>query len=140
MQRLPKGTGIARVNEHGRAWQVQGAANLSLWDVQEVQEAPKLLWLVLHGNHRLQGDRLTMYETRCGAVCGPKEIRRHINTKHPRVKLPSAQLASVHSLQRECGKVVSSTGKGAHKCFAACLLYTSPSPRDRTRSRMPSSA
>ena len=24
--------------------------------------------------------------------------------------------------------------------FYACLLYTSPSPRDRTRSRMPSSA
>ena len=24
--------------------------------------------------------------------------------------------------------------------YAACLLYTSPSPRDRTRSRMPSSA
>ena len=24
--------------------------------------------------------------------------------------------------------------------FLACLLYTSPSPRDRTRSRMPSSA
>ena len=24
--------------------------------------------------------------------------------------------------------------------FQACLLYTSPSPRDRTRSRMPSSA
>ena len=26
------------------------------------------------------------------------------------------------------------------KLFWACLLYTSPSPRDRTRSRMPSSA
>ena len=25
-------------------------------------------------------------------------------------------------------------------CFCPCLLYTSPSPRDRTRSRMPSSA
>ena len=25
-------------------------------------------------------------------------------------------------------------------CFKDCLLYTSPSPRDRTRSRMPSSA
>ena len=25
-------------------------------------------------------------------------------------------------------------------CFYTCLLYTSPSPRDRTRSRMPSSA
>ena len=24
--------------------------------------------------------------------------------------------------------------------FSGCLLYTSPSPRDRTRSRMPSSA
>ena len=26
------------------------------------------------------------------------------------------------------------------KCFMACLLYTSPSPRDRQKSRMPSSA
>ena len=25
-------------------------------------------------------------------------------------------------------------------CFSLCLLYTSPSPRDRQRSRMPSSA
>ena len=30
--------------------------------------------------------------------------------------------------------------KAAHKMLRACLLYTSPSPRDRTRSRMPSSA
>ena len=27
-----------------------------------------------------------------------------------------------------------------HDCREGCLLYTSPSPRDRTRSRMPSSA
>ena len=26
------------------------------------------------------------------------------------------------------------------ECITLCLLYTSPSPRDRTRSRMPSSA
>ena len=26
------------------------------------------------------------------------------------------------------------------KIYQSCLLYTSPSPRDRTRSRMPSSA
>ena len=31
-----------------------------------------------------------------------------------------------------------SVEKGAH--LTGCLLYTSPSPRDRTRSRMPSSA
>ena len=28
----------------------------------------------------------------------------------------------------------------AHNSLIPCLLYTSPSPRDRTRSRMPSSA
>ena len=30
--------------------------------------------------------------------------------------------------------------KDVEQVFVACLLYTSPSPRDRTRSRMPSSA
>ena len=31
-------------------------------------------------------------------------------------------------------------GEQLHKMDEVCLLYTSPSPRDRTRSRMPSSA
>jgi len=31
-------------------------------------------------------------------------------------------------------------GSGTLKTLLGCLLYTSPSPRDRTRSRMPSSA
>eukprot|EP00657_Telonema_sp_P-1_P011584 TRINITY_DN6860_c0_g1_i1.p1 TRINITY_DN6860_c0_g1~~TRINITY_DN6860_c0_g1_i1.p1 ORF type:complete len:101 (-),score=24.25 TRINITY_DN6860_c0_g1_i1:67-369(-) len=30
--------------------------------------------------------------------------------------------------------------EGQHISVGSCLLYTSPSPRDRTRSRMPSSA
>ena len=30
--------------------------------------------------------------------------------------------------------------EGVSRLVKACLLYTSPSPRDRTRSRMPSSA
>ena len=34
-------------------------------------------------------------------------------------------------------KELSKCGLG---CYTGCLLYTSPSPRDRTRSRMPSSA
>ena len=33
-----------------------------------------------------------------------------------------------------------SGGDGGSIYFKTCLLYTSPSPRDRTRSRMPSSA
>ena len=31
-------------------------------------------------------------------------------------------------------------GKKSYRDSTTCLLYTSPSPRDRTRSRMPSSA
>ena len=40
-------------------------------------------------------------------------------------------------------KLGSKAGKAASRITAegvVCLLYTSPSPRDRTRSRMPSSA
>jgi len=36
--------------------------------------------------------------------------------------------------------VFTSGGENAEAEFMVCLLYTSPSPRDRTRSRMPSSA
>ena len=35
---------------------------------------------------------------------------------------------------------VGTDGPGGGKFVGPCLLYTSPSPRDRTRSRMPSSA
>ena len=35
---------------------------------------------------------------------------------------------------------VLSSNTGAIQLYESCLLYTSPSPRDRTRSRMPSSA
>ena len=38
------------------------------------------------------------------------------------------------------GYGVNGVGGGKMPGFGACLLYTSPSPRDRTRSRMPSSA
>ena len=38
--------------------------------------------------------------------------------------------------ERERGITIST----AHVEYETCLLYTSPSPRDRTRSRMPSSA
>src|SRR5665811_31817 len=32
------------------------------------------------------------------------------------------------------------SGRPRQRGYGSCLLYTSPSPRDRTRSRMPSSA
>ena len=37
-------------------------------------------------------------------------------------------------------KMASSKASGAARNVRACLLYTSPSPRDRQKSRMPSSA
>ena len=41
----------------------------------------------------------------------------------------------------EEGKVYALTGGPGTRCIAnGCLLYTSPSPRDRQKSRMPSSA
>ena len=41
---------------------------------------------------------------------------------------------------RALGELFEREEKVAEGLFRACLLYTSPSPRDRTRSRMPSSA
>ena len=40
----------------------------------------------------------------------------------------------------ERGAIVIKIGMTFYDMFTGCLLYTSPSPRDRTRSRMPSSA
>ena len=42
-------------------------------------------------------------------------------------------------LSFEVGNMVKYACRAGHKMYP-CLLYTSPSPRDRTRSRMPSSA
>ena len=47
-----------------------------------------------------------------------------------------AEIASVERIQL----VVKESDLEMAKRVITCLLYTSPSPRDRTRSRMPSSA
>ena len=41
---------------------------------------------------------------------------------------------------RRCSELTLKIGTAKPEAQKACLLYTSPSPRDRTRSRMPSSA
>eukprot|EP00657_Telonema_sp_P-1_P012772 TRINITY_DN9557_c0_g2_i1.p2 TRINITY_DN9557_c0_g2~~TRINITY_DN9557_c0_g2_i1.p2 ORF type:complete len:110 (+),score=21.22 TRINITY_DN9557_c0_g2_i1:474-803(+) len=51
-------------------------------------------------------------------------------------------------MSKSTDKYLSTTGESINRLFntaslpssTTCLLYTSPSPRDRTRSRMPSSA
>ena len=51
-------------------------------------------------------------------------------------------IVSVHvTLSFLCNAMLSLTSLSFYEpCLFLCLLYTSPSPRDRTRSRMPSSA
>ena len=73
-------------------------------------------------------------------------------TKQDIVNLYKTNPSKIHVAYNQCGdyfKPISKTEKEKIKqiqsqskeyFFYACLLYTSPSPRDRTRSRMPSSA
>ena len=57
------------------------------------------------------------------------------------VSVGTASSASASVTSASARRVVSSASsrRGAPYVYG-CLLYTSPSPRDRTRSRMPSSA
>ena len=48
-------------------------------------------------------------------------------------------LSMAANAYKSCSSIAKNT-KSKHLLGIACLLYTSPSPRDRTRSRMPSSA
>ena len=56
----------------------------------------------------------------------------------------ASALAAAHVIGREArafvGRRRAALAAAAAAAASACLLYTSPSPRDRTRSRMPSSA
>ena len=49
-----------------------------------------------------------------------------------------AQVLDSMDIEKERGITIKAQTAALH--YKACLLYTSPSPRDRTRSRMPSSA
>eukprot|EP00656_Telonema_subtile_P057088 TRINITY_DN9308_c0_g2_i10.p1 TRINITY_DN9308_c0_g2~~TRINITY_DN9308_c0_g2_i10.p1 ORF type:complete len:148 (-),score=24.11 TRINITY_DN9308_c0_g2_i10:65-508(-) len=49
------------------------------------------------------------------------------------------QMTAMRSVSGDTATVLPDGRLNSHM-FNACLLYTSPSPRDRTRSRMPSSA
>ena len=81
------------------------------------------------------------------AVAAANTVRRELaeqqtqndaQQRHVRQSIAALRLAlDERPTQRQCADLASQT---VARWVESCLLYTSPSPRDRTRSRMPSSA
>ena len=53
---------------------------------------------------------------------------------------PSLKIVCLEQTARTAQDAATALGCNVGAIVKSCLLYTSPSPRDRTRSRMPSSA
>ena len=79
------------------------------------------------------GDNLTIIS--CGdAIHSCLEAVKELNKRNI-----STQLINLHTIKPiDKNRIIQAANKTKH--VITCLLYTSPSPRDRTRSRMPSSA
>ena len=93
--------------------------------VHERPRAPSLLLLEV-GNALLQAERRTRLRraSRLELMDAFTALPIALEPVAAETILRASELAASHSLT----------------LYDACLLYTSPSPRDRTRSRMPSSA
>ena len=108
--------------------------------------------------HALRNEELLLFKYLCG--CTNHELRKELlKIKEPSVKKVQ-DLILTWEISKRADKEVAKTAKAAsvqpHKGgrkttpkgkmpsqtpeYQACLLYTSPSPRDKRQSRMPSSA
>ena len=72
------------------------------------------------------------------AGCGHDSISGAIIQACFELALPPHRIAKLSGIG--CSSKTPTYFLGQSHGFNSCLLYTSPSPRDRTRSRMPSSA
>ena len=83
-----------------------------------------------------------------GKVATYKEVAKAIGKPLAYRAVGNALAKNPYPIKIPCHRVIKSDlslggysqGKEKKKKLLDCLLYTSPSPRDRTRSRMPSSA
>ena len=77
---------------------------------------------------------------RCGVEVTRAKVRRE-RMGHIKLAAPVAHIWFSKSTPSRLGLLLDVSPKNLERVlYFACLLYTSPSPRDRTRSRMPSSA
>ena len=73
---------------------------------------------------------------------GKTEIARRLAklAKSPFIKVEASKYTEVGYVGRDVESMIRDLVELSKTMVKDCLLYTSPSPRDRTRSRMPSSA
>jgi uncharacterized protein YyaL (SSP411 family) len=63
-----------------------------------------------------------------------------VNAHFVAIKVDREERPDIDQVFLKATQALTGTGGWPMTVFCTCLLYTSPSPRDRTRSRMPSSA
>ena len=97
----------------------------------------EILVKTLHAKHIAVGENFRFGRNREGDISTLKKIGASLGIK----------ISIIPILEDNHGRLSSSRVRKAlndgdlkHAKYLFCLLYTSPSPRDRTRSRMPSSA
>ena len=86
-------------------------------------------------SNRIEGNTLTLQETALvvneGVTISGKSMREHLEAINH-----AEAISYIKDIAKQDIEISERTIKEIH----ACLLYTSPSPRDSTSSRMPSSA
>ena len=71
---------------------------------------------------------------------GHKKMYRHVDFYRKKFDMPAIVERIEYDPNRSCYIMLVKFDDNSHAYYLACLLYTSPSPRDMRRSRMPSSA
>ena len=101
-----------------------------------------LVFIIYHRNNLASADTLIALHVVAGMAYTLFQINRN-RTNHPILQVMTIwlPLIFIFAFYYETGllnRLIIPTFQD--DLFSTCLLYTSPSPRDRTRSRMPSSA
>ena len=119
-----------------------GQANPDIQQVVEIlqDDSTKWAWLSSHADEFVaEGKVLIFVSSKLGTENITESLRNHFIQRQLAVGIECLHGDKDQNERTLVMKKFSKTEETAI-LVATCLLYTSPSPRDRTRSRMPSSA